>query len=98
MANKNSKLDNGKTRTAAGGLDSAGNVLSAQRCLEIHKLMARARALEERMIKMSKSGEGYFRIGGPAMTTSPVQFSSVTLNVPLTSRLFTKMDRECLDN
>ena len=27
--------------------------------------MVRARALEERMIQMSKSGEGYFWIGGP---------------------------------
>src|SRR5438093_486759 len=27
--------------------------------------MARTRAMEERMIKMSKSGEGYFWIGGP---------------------------------
>ncbi|MCC6416795.1 MAG: thiamine pyrophosphate-dependent dehydrogenase E1 component subunit alpha [Gemmataceae bacterium] len=27
--------------------------------------MARSRAMEERMIKMSKSGEGYFWIGGP---------------------------------
>src|SRR4051812_26759040 len=27
--------------------------------------MVRARAMEERMIKMSKSGEGYFWIGGP---------------------------------
>src|SRR5437867_9716199 len=27
--------------------------------------MVRARVMEERMIKMSKSGEGYFWIGGP---------------------------------
>jgi 2-oxoisovalerate dehydrogenase E1 component alpha subunit len=27
--------------------------------------MARARAMEERCIKMSKSGEGYFWVGGP---------------------------------
>ena len=33
--------------------------------LKIHSLMVRSRALEERMIKMSKSGEGYFWIGGP---------------------------------
>src|SRR2546428_7493225 len=39
--------------------------LPAQRCLEIYRVMVRARALEERMIKMSKSGEGYFWIGGP---------------------------------
>jgi 2-oxoisovalerate dehydrogenase E1 component alpha subunit len=33
--------------------------------LRIHGLMVRARALEERFIKMSKSGDGYFWIGGP---------------------------------
>jgi 2-oxoisovalerate dehydrogenase E1 component alpha subunit len=40
-------------------------VLPRERCLEIHRLMVRARVMEERMIKMSKSGEGYFWIGGP---------------------------------
>ncbi|MGL4551111.1 MAG: thiamine pyrophosphate-dependent dehydrogenase E1 component subunit alpha [Gemmataceae bacterium] len=35
------------------------------RCLQIHRLMVRARALEERLIKMSKSGLGHFWIGGP---------------------------------
>jgi 2-oxoisovalerate dehydrogenase E1 component alpha subunit len=39
--------------------------LPAERCREIHRLMVRCRAMEERMIKMSKSGEGYFWIGGP---------------------------------
>lgn len=39
--------------------------LPADRCLEIYRIMVRARAMEERMIKMSKSGEGYFWIGGP---------------------------------
>ncbi|OIO07988.1 MAG: hypothetical protein AUJ52_09100 [Elusimicrobia bacterium CG1_02_63_36] len=33
--------------------------------LEMHRLMVRARLLEERLIKMSKGGEGYFWIGGP---------------------------------
>jgi 2-oxoisovalerate dehydrogenase E1 component alpha subunit len=40
-------------------------LLPAERCLEIHRLMARSRAMEERMVKMSKSGEGFFWIGGP---------------------------------
>ena len=45
---------------------SAGtNRLPRERCLEIHRIMVRTRAMEERMIKMSKSGEGYFWIGGP---------------------------------
>ncbi len=39
--------------------------LTAERCLQLYRIMVRARALEERMIKMSKSGEGYFWIGGP---------------------------------
>lgn len=43
--------------------DSLG--LSPDRCLQIHRIMARTRAMEERLIKMSKSGEGYFWIGGP---------------------------------
>ena len=39
--------------------------LPRERLLDIYRCMARARAMEERMIKMSKSGEGYFWIGGP---------------------------------
>ena len=39
--------------------------LPAERCLEIYRLMVRSRAMEERMVKMSKSGQGYFWIGGP---------------------------------
>jgi 2-oxoisovalerate dehydrogenase E1 component alpha subunit len=39
--------------------------LAADLCLKIHRIMVRTRAMEERMIKMSKSGEGYFWIGGP---------------------------------
>ncbi len=39
--------------------------LSGELCRHVHRLMVRSRALEERMIKMSKSGEGYFWIGGP---------------------------------
>ena len=44
---------------------SGNESLPAERCLEIHRLMVRTRAMEERMIKMSKSGQGYFWIGGP---------------------------------
>src|SRR5207237_210516 len=39
--------------------------MARARCLELHRIMVRARAMEERMIKMSKSGQGYFWIGGP---------------------------------
>ena len=39
--------------------------IGAKRLLEIHGIMVRARLLEERLIKMSKGGEGFFWIGGP---------------------------------
>lgn len=39
--------------------------LSADRCIQIYRNMVRSRHLEERMIKMSKSGQGHFWIGGP---------------------------------
>ncbi len=44
---------------------SGSEALSAERCVQLHRIMVRSRAMEERMIKMSKSGEGYFWIGGP---------------------------------
>ncbi|QVL34777.1 thiamine pyrophosphate-dependent dehydrogenase E1 component subunit alpha [Telmatocola sphagniphila] len=46
-------------------LHSKDESLSAGMCLKIYKTMARVRALEQRTIKMSKSGEGYFWVGGP---------------------------------
>jgi len=50
----------------AGKIVSSGLLsLPAERCVEIYRLMVRTRALEERAIKMSKSGEGYFWVGGP---------------------------------
>jgi 2-oxoisovalerate dehydrogenase E1 component alpha subunit len=39
--------------------------LPLERCLQIHRIMVRTRTMEERMIKMSKSGQGHFWIGGP---------------------------------
>src|SRR5271166_5126295 len=39
--------------------------LSEELCRQIYRIMVQARVMEERMIKMSKSGEGYFWIGGP---------------------------------
>jgi 2-oxoisovalerate dehydrogenase E1 component alpha subunit len=44
---------------------SGDESLPTDLCLQIHRVMVRTRAMEERMIKMSKSGEGYFWIGGP---------------------------------
>src|SRR5579883_1690777 len=37
----------------------------SDKLLKIHGLMVKARVLEERLIKMSKSGDGFFWIGGP---------------------------------
>jgi 2-oxoisovalerate dehydrogenase E1 component alpha subunit len=56
---------NGVATVAETEVRSGTESLPAPRCLEIYRTMVRARALEERMIKMSKSGEGYFWIGGP---------------------------------
>src|SRR5271156_5382621 len=39
--------------------------LAKAQLLLIHGLMVKTRCLEERLIKMSKSGEGYFWLGGP---------------------------------
>jgi 2-oxoisovalerate dehydrogenase E1 component alpha subunit len=47
------------------GVPSGRDLLSPSRCLEILRIMVRSRAMEERMIKMAKSGEGFFWIGGP---------------------------------
>src|SRR5262249_13183108 len=56
---------NGRAALAEAEVFSGTESLPAERCLEIWSIMVRARAMEERMIKMSKSGEGYFWIGGP---------------------------------
>jgi 2-oxoisovalerate dehydrogenase E1 component alpha subunit len=47
------------------GVNGESLLLPRARCLEMYRIMVRTRAMEERMIKMSKSGEGYFWIGGP---------------------------------
>jgi len=44
---------------------SGREVISAELALTVFRQMIRTRALEERSIKMSKSGEAYFWIGGP---------------------------------
>jgi 2-oxoisovalerate dehydrogenase E1 component alpha subunit len=57
--------DGNGVATAAAVIGTNRESLPAERCLEIYRIMVRTRAMEERMIKMSKSGEGYFWIGGP---------------------------------
>jgi 2-oxoisovalerate dehydrogenase E1 component alpha subunit len=61
---RKSNGDNG-TATLSAEVFSGTESLPVERCLELLRIMVRARTLEERTIKMSKSGEGYFWIGGP---------------------------------
>ncbi len=54
------------TRVAAPAvIRSGGSAMSVELALTVFRQMLRTRALEERSIKMSKSGEAYFWIGGP---------------------------------
>lgn len=46
-------------------LSSGDESLPIEHCLELHRMMVRTRIMEERCIKMSKSGEAYFWVGGP---------------------------------
>jgi len=46
-------------------LKSGQENLTSRQSLQIHTTMVRARALEEGMIQLCKSGESYFWIGGP---------------------------------
>jgi 2-oxoisovalerate dehydrogenase E1 component alpha subunit len=64
-AKKVSPDSNGQAALAEPEVFTGTESLPAERCLEIYRIMVRTRAMEERMIKMSKSGEGYFWIGGP---------------------------------
>src|SRR5262249_29722510 len=57
--------DNGLATLALKEVSSGEESLAADRCLEIYRIMVRTRAMEERMVKMSKSGQGHFWIGGP---------------------------------
>jgi 2-oxoisovalerate dehydrogenase E1 component alpha subunit len=62
---KRKVADQNGVAVAAREIATGSERLPADRCLQIYRIMVRARAMEERMIKMSKSGEGYFWIGGP---------------------------------
>jgi len=57
--------DNGHAGAVAEGINTGDEYLPAEVALQLHRIMVRTRVMEERMIKMSKSGEGYFWIGGP---------------------------------
>lgn len=48
--------------------------LTNEKLREIYALMVEARVLEERLIRMNKSGEGYFWIGGPGEESFAIPF------------------------
>ncbi len=54
-----------KTTAKAAHASDPYKKLGTAKLLKIHELMVRARLLEERLIKMSKGGDGFFWIGGP---------------------------------
>jgi 2-oxoisovalerate dehydrogenase E1 component alpha subunit len=54
-------LSTGAPAEVFSGMES----LPAGLCRQIYRLMVRTRVLEERTLKMSKSGEAYFWVGGP---------------------------------
>jgi len=65
MANDSAPQEDDDLAVLVPEVGSGDEALPAERCLEIYRAMVRTRAMEERMIKMSKSGQGYFWIGGP---------------------------------
>ncbi len=56
---------NGHAATLEAVVSTGDESLPADLCVQLHRIMVRSRAMEERMVKMAKSGEGYFWIGGP---------------------------------
>jgi 2-oxoisovalerate dehydrogenase E1 component alpha subunit len=57
--------DSGSAALADQLISTGRETLPAAYCQQIYRIMVRTRSMEERMVKMSKSGEGYFWIGGP---------------------------------
>ncbi|MFO0926878.1 MAG: thiamine pyrophosphate-dependent dehydrogenase E1 component subunit alpha [Gemmataceae bacterium] len=65
MSRDSIDADNDEVGLLIPEVASGHESLPVDRCLQIYRLMVRTRTLEERMIKMSKSGQGYFWVGGP---------------------------------
>src|SRR5262245_25401024 len=65
MSDQTADLAGDGVAVFASEVFSGSESLPAQRCVKIHRIMVRTRIMEERMIKMSKSGLGHFWIGGP---------------------------------
>ena len=55
----------GGVMSPAADLASGDETIPLSRALELHRLVVRTRVMEERCIKMSKSGEAFFWVGGP---------------------------------
>ena len=58
-------MDVAQSNYDAAAIATGEESLAADRCIDIYRHIVRARAMEERMIQMSKSGMGFFWIGGP---------------------------------
>lgn len=56
---------NTKSKAKAGGNDRELLLLPKELCIRLYNDMVKSRALEERLIKIYKSGESYFWIGAP---------------------------------
>ncbi|HLV60929.1 MAG TPA: thiamine pyrophosphate-dependent dehydrogenase E1 component subunit alpha [Fredinandcohnia sp.] len=54
-----------RPRTAGAARSKSGPRLAPELLVQMHDLMVKARALEERLIQMYKQGDGFFWIGGP---------------------------------
>src|SRR3954462_3510210 len=61
VARRGTRVQSGPPTVVRSGRYS----ISVELALTVFRQMLRTRALEERSIKMSKSGEAYFWIGGP---------------------------------
>lgn len=55
----------GAVMTPPAELATGDESIPLARALELHRLVVRTRVMEERCIKMSKSGEAFFWVGGP---------------------------------
>lgn len=65
LSESTSRTNNQNRHFGAAVKNDRGESISVELALTIFRQMVRTRAMEERAIKMSKSGEAYFWIGGP---------------------------------
>jgi 2-oxoisovalerate dehydrogenase E1 component alpha subunit len=65
MANPMQTSPSGFPPAMASGARMRAETLPAELLLRMHERMVQGRALEERLIRMQRGGDGYFWIGGP---------------------------------